>query len=131
MEKSLIMQPMAQFNAENYLGIFLYGSQNYGLDYEGSDLDMIAIVLAASKPRYNVATPTGKMKVYTLKYFLHRLQLGDLECYEILYTPYRLVNPTHSTAWEAFVEDISNTICYSRIQYSLLKKLDEHINHIL
>ncbi len=29
----------------NVVGVFLYGSQNYELDYEGSDVDSKAIVL--------------------------------------------------------------------------------------
>ena len=29
----------------NVVGVFLYGSQNYELDYEGSDIDSKAIVL--------------------------------------------------------------------------------------
>ena len=34
-----------EYNEERVLGIFLYGSQNYNLDTEKSDIDALAIVL--------------------------------------------------------------------------------------
>lgn len=114
-----------------YIGIFLYGSQNYGLDYEGSDVDTIVLVRAADRPKQILTFDFGKAKVYTLKYFLHRLELGDLECYEILYTQYCCLNPLYQDIWSKFVKDVSASVCGPRLQYSLKKKLDEHLSHLL
>lgn len=36
---------LIQHDGYNVLGVFLQGSQNYGLDYEGSDIDTKAIII--------------------------------------------------------------------------------------
>lgn len=116
---------------EDFVGIFLYGSQNYGLDCEGSDIDTILIVRTSDKPKQELSTLVGKTKIYTLKYFLYRLRQGDLECYEILYTKYKIVNPVYVDLFETFVKDFSSCMNYERIKSALYKKLDEHLCHVL
>lgn len=116
---------------EDFIGNFLYGSQNYQLDYEGSDIDTILIVRAADKPKQEMMTSIGKTKIYTLKYFLHRLQLGDLECYEILYTKHKILNPMYADYFVRFVQEFSNCMSYERIKLALCKKLNEHLCHVL
>lgn len=39
------LEPVKERFGDNWVGLFLQGSQNYGLDYEGSDIDTKAIVL--------------------------------------------------------------------------------------
>lgn len=114
----------------NFIGIFLYGSQNYQLDYEESDTDSILLVYSSNKPKQELQTPTGKVKVYTLKYFLHRLKQGDLECYEILYTKYKIINSIYEDCFVKFVKDFSACMSYGRIKTSLYNKLDEHLSHV-
>lgn len=116
---------------DNFIGIFLYGSQNYGLDYKESDTDSILIVYSADKSKQELSTPTGKVKVYTLKYFIYRLKQGDLECYEILYTKYKIFNPVYEDVFINFINEFSNYMHYERIKYSLYVKLDEHLCHVL
>ena len=38
-------EALTLFPADRIVGVFLQGSQNYGLDYEGSDIDTKCIVL--------------------------------------------------------------------------------------
>jgi hypothetical protein len=91
----------------NFIGDFTYGSQNYGLDYEKSDQDTITLVREAEKPRQEIITSVGKTKIYTLKYFISRLKKGDLECYEILFTKFRNVNPIYENIFDNFVHAFS------------------------
>lgn len=116
---------------EDFIGIFLYGSQNYKLDYEGSDIDTILLVRTSNKPKKEISTSIGKTKVYTLKYFLYRLKQGDLECYEILYTTHKIINPIYTNHFENFVQEFSDCMNYERIKSALYKKLDEHLCHVL
>ena len=45
-EKNLLYcKRMLEDRGLTVVGIFLYGSQNYNLDYEGSDIDLKAIVI--------------------------------------------------------------------------------------
>lgn len=116
---------------DNFIGIFLYGSQNYGLDYEESDADSILIVHSADKSKQELSTPTGKVKIYTLKYFIYKLKQGDLECYEILYTKYKILNPVYENSFMNFIKEFSEYMSYERIKNSLITKLDEHLCHVL
>ena len=120
-----------QINNNNFIGIFLYGSQNYGLDYEKSDTDSILLVQSANKPKQELQTLTGKIKIYTLKYFIYRLKQGDLECYEILYSKYKRINPIYEEPLINFIKEFSDCMSYERIKSSLVMKLDEHLCHVL
>ena len=115
----------------NFIGVFLYGSQNYRLNTEDSDVDTIAIVLNSNQPKQEVTLPNGKMKVYTLKYFIDCLKRGDLECHEILYTKYRCINPIYENQLNTFIKDFSKCMSYDRIKHALHCKLDEHLCHVL
>lgn len=115
----------------NFLGIFLYGSQNYGLADVNSDLDSIVLVYSARKPAQEILSSFGMVKIYTLKHFFHKLRKGNLKCYEILYTKYRVLNPAYEKSFNDFVARFTMNIDYSKIKNSLYKKLNEHINHIM
>ena len=125
------IQQTVNITNDKFIGIFLYGSQNYGLDYDESDTDSIVLVHSSDKPKRELQTPTGKVKIYTLKYFIHRLKQGDLECYEILYTKYKMLNPVYENSFINFVEEFSRCMSYERIKNSLITKLDEHLCHVL
>jgi hypothetical protein len=64
-----ILNSTSQFT-DNYLGSFLYGSQNYELDNQNSDFDIITIVLKSNKRKQIRHTTTGIVKTYTLDYFI-------------------------------------------------------------
>ena len=115
----------------NFIGIFVYGSQNYQLDSEESDVDTILIVRSADESKQEIVLRVGKVKVYSLKHFIYRLKRGDLECYEILYTPHRIINPLYTERMEDFIKEFSICMNYERIKYSLYLKLDEHLSHTL
>lgn len=125
------VKPFIDTAGRNFIGAFLYGSQNYGLDHAGSDVDAIAILRTAPQPKQEVITDSGKLKLYNLRYFIHRLRQGDLECYEILYTRYRIVNPLYEIVLTRFTETFSSCMSYERIRRALYRKLDEHLCHVL
>lgn len=131
--QSMVNQVLDDLNIanEDFIGVFLYGSQNYQLDYEGSDTDAILLVREANRAKQKIELSTGIIKVYTLKYFLYRLKQGDLECYEILYTKHRIINQMYTNYFIAFVEEFSSCMSYERIKNSLCKKLDEHLCNVL
>lgn len=125
-----ILNSTSQFMATD-IGVFLYGSQNYGLDTDKSDYDLIKIVLESPTPRQEFRTVTGILKIYTLEYFIKRLQRGDMECYEILCTPYRKINPIYENIWYDCVDQLLSVIDYALLYRALRKKLIEHFDHIL
>ena len=94
------------------LGVFLQGSQNYGLSYEGSDIDTKAIIV----PSFNDFVLNKKMVSTTevLETNEH-VDLKDVrlmwECFkkqninfvEILFTKYSYINPIYKKYWDKMV----------------------------
>lgn len=115
---------------KNFIGAFLYGSQNYGLDTPDSDNDIIILVKEDEKARRELRASSGITKIYTIKYFLHRLEKGDMECYEILFTKYRLLNKEYEAIFDKFVNDFAEVINIERIEWALGRKLAEHLMNI-
>ena len=120
-----------EINDDTFIGTFVYGSQNYGLNDNDSDTDTITIVLNAKKSNQEILFNFGKAKVYTFQYFIQRLRCGDLECYEILYTTYKVVNSKYKDFVTDFIDQFSSCMSYERIKNSLSNKLEEHLNHVL
>lgn len=125
-----IVNSIYDITSPNFVGIFLYGSQNYGLSTSQSDVDTILIVKKADSPKEERDLAQGKVKIYTVKYFLHRLQKGDLECLEALCTKHKYVNPIYDQDYIAFARDFIHVLNYERTKRALQFKLDEHLNHI-
>jgi predicted nucleotidyltransferase len=119
MDKRIIMNRLI----ENYntvqdmgyevVGIFLQGSQNYELDYEGSDIDCKAVIL----PKFNdfVLNKKPISTTHVLQNNEH-IDLKDIrlmfECFkkqninfvEILFTKYKIINPKY----EGLVQTLFN-----------------------
>lgn len=120
------------FNIEdvNFIGAFLYGSQNYMLDTADSDKDVIILLTENDKSHKEIRTSSGIVKIYTLKYFLSCLKNGDMECYEILYTKHRIINIKYEKVFDSFVVDFTKVLNIDRIKWSLGKKLFEHLSNV-
>ncbi len=114
----------------NFIGIFLYGSQNYNLNTENSDRDIIILVKENKTAKRELGYDNGVAKIYALKYFLSRLQKGDMECYEILYTQHRFINQEYEDAFNDFVINFTKVINLDRIKYALALKLSEHLSNV-
>lgn len=89
-------------NVENIIGCYLIGSQNYQLDDEQSDIDTIVLVVPTLKDIALNNKPISKTYIQdngehtTLKdirLFINGIKKGRLDCLEILYTQYYMINP--------------------------------------
>ena len=114
----------------NFIGIFLYGSQNYELSTNDSDIDAILLVVNANSDKTEINSCFGKIKIYTLQYFLRQLKKGDLECLEILYTKHRYLNTKYQQVFDEFSKEFSSVLQYERTKNALKLKLEEHLNFI-
>lgn len=119
-----------KINEKDFIGLFLYGSQNYGLSQENSDYDFICLTYTADKIFDIVHFDFGQVKIYTLDYFKHLLVQGDLECSEVLFSPYYRTNSEYD-------EDLNNLRAAiklfgkeERLKASLKRKLKEHIDFL-
>ena len=90
---------------ENHIvGVFLQGSQNYGLDYEGSDIDTKCIttptfkqIALARKPlsTTHVRANDEHIDMKDIRLYVQTFRKQNLNFLEILYTPY-YVFPNHN-----------------------------------
>lgn len=96
------------------LGVFLQGSQNYGLEYEGSDIDTKCIVLPSFEDFCLNKKPTSTTLVLPSN---EHIDLKDIrlmfDCFkkqnvnfvEILFTKYRKLNPDFEELYMPMLEN--------------------------
>ena len=98
----------------NVLGIFLQGSQNYNLDYEGSDIDTKAIIIPSFEDFVLNRQPVSTTKILPSN---EHIDLKDIrlmhECFrkqninfvEILFTKYRYLNPEYENLYQPMFDN--------------------------
>lgn len=85
------------------VGIFLYGSQNYNLDYEGSDIDLKAIVVPTindivfnNKPiSTSIEIPEGLCDIKDIRLMVQSWRKQNINFMELLFTEYFYINPQY------------------------------------
>lgn len=90
------------------VGIFLFGSQNYNLDTELSDIDAIAIicpswnnVILTERPiSTTLHMDEGDIKVVDIRYALRDMTKPAIFSMEALFTKYKIINSKYKTLWE-------------------------------
>lgn len=104
----------AMFPESQIVGVFLQGSQNYGLDVEGSDIDTKCILV----PNFeDIALNRKAISTTHLRENNEHIDLKDIRLYmetfrkqnlnflEILFTPYFIVNPLYINEWVRLVDN--------------------------
>lgn len=101
------------FPEDRIVGIFLQGSQNYGLDLPTSDVDTKLIVVPtfqdialARKPvsTTHVRTNDEHIDFKDIRLYIETFRKQNLNFLEILFTDYFVVNPLYAEQWARLVE---------------------------
>lgn len=91
-----------------YVGIFLYGSQNYGLDTPESDVDTKLIVLPTLEDLVFHRSPTSntivlpndeQIDVKDIRLMFDNYRKQNINFLETLFTPWRHINPKYMWAF--------------------------------
>jgi hypothetical protein len=105
---------------DRIVGIFIQGSQNYGLDYEGSDIDTKLIIaptfeeIAFNKrplSTTHVRANNEHIDFKDIRLYIETFRKQNLNFLEILFTKYKIVNPMYEQFWNQLVaarEDIAH-----------------------
>lgn len=102
------------------LGVFLQGSQNYGLAYEGSDIDTKCIVIPSfedfclnKKPvSTTLILPSNEhIDVKDIRLMFECFKKQNINFVEILFTKYKMVNPEYADAYKPMFD---NAECIAR-----------------
>lgn len=100
------------FPDDSIVGIFLQGSQNYGLDYEGSDVDTKLIVVPTFKDIAMNKKPVSTTHVRSnnehidwkdVRLYIQTFRKQNLKFIEILFTPYKIINLKYSYQWNRLI----------------------------
>ena len=110
----------AGFPKEKLLGIFLYGSQNYKIDTENSDIDTKAIIvpslsgLCFEKPvSKELHLDNGEhCEVKDIRCIVDMFKKQNINFLEILYTDYYWVNPKYAQYWKLFTDNAEAIVHY-------------------
>ena len=105
-------EALQDFNQEQIVGCFLQGSQNYGLDYEHSDIDTKLIVVPNFKDICLNRKPVSTTHIRAneehtdwkdIRLYMETFRKQNLNFLEILFTPYAFVNPLYKEQWDRLV----------------------------
>lgn len=105
-------ESLEYFPKEQIVGCFLQGSQNYGLDYEGSDVDTKLIVVPNFKDVCLNKKPVSTTHVRAndehtdwkdVRLYMETFRKQNLNFLEILFTDFYIVNPMYAEQWQRLV----------------------------
>ena len=105
-------EALQHFPKHQIVGCFLQGSQNYGLDYEGSDIDTKLIVVPSfadiclnRKPisTTHVRENNEHIDWKDVRLYMETFRKQNLNFLEILFTDFYIINPMYKEEWMRLV----------------------------
>lgn len=105
-------EALQHFPEEQIVGVFLQGSQNYELDYAGSDVDTKLIVVPSLKDVCLNKKPVSTTYIRAneehtdwkdVRLYMETFRKQNLNFLEILFTDYYIINPMYKEQWERLV----------------------------
>lgn len=110
---SHLNESLEHFSRDKVIGIFLQGSQNYGLDYEDSDIDTKLIVCPSFRDvamnRQPVSTTHFRANdehtdFKDIRLYMQTFRKQNLNFLEILFTKYSFINDDYYDEWKRLVD---------------------------
>lgn len=117
-------EALTLFPKDRIVGIFLQGSQNYGLDYEGSDIDTKLIVVPTwedicfnRKPvsTTHIRANDEHIDLKDIRLMFQTFRKQNLNFMEILFTKYKIINPMYEEFWAELVMQNEKIAMYDPI----------------
>jgi hypothetical protein len=114
-------EALTLFPENRIVGVFLQGSQNYGLDYEGSDIDTKCIVVPSWEDicfnRKAISTTHVRdndehIDLKDIRLMFQTFRKQNLNFIEILFTKYKVINPMYEEMWEELIMFNEKIACY-------------------
>lgn len=109
-----LYESFESFRWSNIVGIFYQGSGNYGLDYEDSDVDTKLIVTPPFKDIALARKPVSTTHIRKneehidfkdIRLYIETFRKQNLNFLEILFTPYKQLNPYYQRQWQRLVDN--------------------------
>lgn len=115
----------ARYGEEHIMGVFLYGSQNYNLATENSDVDAKAIYIPSLAEIAADKKPISKefelengahIEVKDIRLMCRMWKKQNINFVEILFTDYCVINPMYLEEWNEFTSCRELTARYNVYQ---------------
>ena len=106
-------EALTMFPENRIVGVFYQGSANYGLDYEKSDVDTKCILVPTfediafnRKPisTTHIRKNEEHIDLKDVWLYINCFEKQNLNFLEILFTPYKIVNPQYAEFWQKLVD---------------------------
>lgn len=118
-------EALEHFPEDRIVGIFYQGSGNYGLDYEGSDVDTKLIVtptfedIAMNKKAVStthIRENEEHIDFKDIRLYIQTFRKQNLNFLEILFTKYAIINPMYKSEWNRLVKAREQIAHYAPVQ---------------
>lgn len=121
-------EALEHFPEDQIIGIFLQGSQNYGLELPTSDVDTKLIVAPSFEEIAMNTKPVSTTHIRAneehidfkdIRLYMQTFRKQNLNFLEILFTPFYIINPKYKDEWMRLVnarESIANFNRYRGVQ---------------
>jgi predicted nucleotidyltransferase len=118
-------EALEHFPEDRIVGIFYQGSGNYGLDYEGSDVDTKLIVtptfedIAMNKKAVStthIRENEEHIDFKDIRLYIQTFRKQNLNFLEILFTKYAIINPMYEAEWNRLVNAREDIAHYAPVQ---------------
>lgn len=105
---------VAKYPKMEYVGMFLQGSQNYGLDYKDSDVDTKIIVLPSFEDFVRVKSPISHtfvrdnnehIDLKDIRNIVEVIKKQNINFVEILFTDYSVLNPKYEAIFKKLIDN--------------------------
>ena len=105
-------EALTMFPENRIVGVFYQGSANYGLDYEKSDVDTKCILVPTfediafnRKPisTTHILDNNEHLDAKDVRLYINCFKKQNLNFLEILFTPYKIVNPQYAEFWQKLI----------------------------
>lgn len=106
----------------NVLGVFLYGSQNYHMDYKGSDVDTKAIVIPSindvvlNKPPVSTTSEMedgGQCDIKDIRKMFECFKKQNINFVELLFTEYKVINSIYQETYQSMLDNKESIARYN------------------
>lgn len=127
---------LEHYAEDQLLGVFLYGSQNYGISTENSDVDTKAILvptvqdLVLEKPvSRELHMDNGEhCEVKDIREMVKMFEKQNINFLEIMYTDYCLINPKYNHLWRKYFINNRELIAHMNEHYTIMSTCGQAIH---
>lgn len=118
-------EALESFPEDRIVGLFYQGSGNYGLDYKDSDVDTKLIVTPTFKDIAMNKNPVSTAHIRAndehtdwkdIRLYIQTFRKQNLNFLEILFTPYKILNPMYENQWNRLIDAREEIAHYSPVQ---------------